>query len=752
MLRRYAFVRQNDQSGCGAAALATIALHYRRSLGLQQMRDLAGTDRAATNLLDLLQAAEALGFSAKIVKGPLEALAGVPLPAVAHVKTEEGLGHFVVLYRVRRDSVVVADPGRGIQRLSRDAFCRLWTGDLLLVVPELRMSPAGPGEAPVSPWRRFLGLLGSHTPVLVEAFICALLMIVLGISTSYFIQHLVDSVLVRGEGRLLNALGIGMVLIVVFRTLFGLLRQYLLAHVGRKVDLTLNASYARHLLGLPLNFFEMRQAGEILSRLHDAVKVRDAISSTTMTAVVDGAVVVLMLAVLWLYDVPLALVATAFVPVMLVCMAAHHPAATRCSREVMEKGAQFSAHLVEGISGVEAVKAFGAERARTEEGEMKLARVMQPRFSLQKLSISMDASGTFVTGIAGIALLWYGGHRVIGGVLTIGQLMFFYTLLGYLLEPLGRLAIVNLQLQDALVAVERLYQILDLETEPLGEEKKATFRGMREAIELREVSFKYGCRANALEKVSLRIPAGKIVAIVGESGSGKSTLLKLLMGFYSPTEGRILIDGVDQRDFELASLRTRIGMVSQEPFIFTGTIRDNIALGRPRATREEIMEAARASGLEEFITGLPERYETVIGERGANLSGGQRQRLAIARALLQRPAVLIFDEATSHLDTTTERAIQANLKAALAGRTVVLVAHRLSTIKEADVIYVLHQGRVVEEGTHRRLMLQEGRYWSLWRSQTDEGDTAPGRPPSPSDRPIGTERLHALTLNGDGHA
>ncbi len=766
MLRRYAFVRQDDQSACGAAALATIALHYRRPLGLQQRHRLAGIDRVGTNLLDLLQAAEALGFSAKAVKGPFEALAGVPLPAVAHVKTEEGLGHFVVLYRVRRDSVVVADPGCGIQRLSRDAFCRLWMGDLLLVVPELKMSPAGPGDAPVSPWRRFLGLLGSHTPVLVEAFICALLMTVLGISTSYFIQHLVDSLLVRGEGRLLNALGIGMVLIVAFRTLFGLLRQYLLAHVGRKVDLTLIAGYARHLLRLPLNFFEMRQVGEIHSRLNDAVKVRDAISSTTMTAVVDGVVVVLMLAVLWLYDVPLALVATAFVPVMLVCMAAHHPATRRCSREVMEKAAQFSAHLIEGISGVEAVKAFGAERARMEEGEMRLARVMQPRFSLAKLGISMDASGTFVTGIAGIAILWYGGHRVIGGVLTIGQLMFFYTLLGYLLEPLGRLASVNLQLQDALVAVDRLYQIMDLESEPLGEEKKATFRGVREAIELREVSFKYGCRANVLEKVDLRIPAAKVVAIVGESGSGKSTLLKLLTRFYDPTGGRILIDGVDLRDFDLASLRARVGSVSQEPFIFNGTVRENIALARPGAPLEGIIQAARSAGLDEFIAGLPERYETVIGERGANLSGGQRQRLAIARALLKGPEILIFDEATSHLDTATERVILENLKTALAGKTVILVAHRLSTIRDADLIYVLHQGRVVEKGTHHQLMLQEGRFWALWRSQTDEDDPAVATRPSvprvgdpalsgapfQSDRPIVFDGQHIPTRNGDTHA
>ena len=273
-------------------------------------------------------------------------------------------------------------------------------------------------------------------------------------------------------------------------------------------------------------------------------------------------------------------------------------------------------------------------------------------------------------------------------------------------------------LQEALVAVDRLYQILDLEAEQCGPMRKLPFTGIRQAIELREVSFRYGYRANVLEQVTLRLPAGQTVAIVGESGSGKSTVLKLLLGFYTPTEGRILIDGVDMQDFELASLRSRMGLVSQDPFIFTGTVRENIALGRPDAALAEILEAARAAELDPFITSLPERYETVIGERGANLSGGQR--LAIARALLRQPELLIFDEATSHLDTTTERAIQHSLTMALTGKTVVLVAHRLSTIKEADLIYVLHQGRIVQAGTHRELLAQEGRYRLLWRAQTDE--------------------------------
>ncbi len=348
-------------------------------------------------------------------------------------------------------------------------------------------------------------------------------------------------------------------------------------------------------------------------------------------------------------------------------------------------------------------------------------------FSIQKLSISMTAIGGLISGLAGIVILWYGGHRVIGGHLTIGELMFFYTLLGYMLEPLERLSSVNFQMQDAMVAVDRLYQVMDLAGEH-GDDRRARFEGIREGVELRGVGFRYGCRQKVLDDLNLTIPAGATVAIVGESGCGKSTLLKLLMRFYDPTEGRVLIDGVDLRDFDLDSLRRQVGIVSQEPFIFNGTLRENIAIGDPEAELNDVIEAARAAGLDDFINRLPERFETMLGERGANLSGGERQRLAIARALLRKPALLIFDEATSHLDTSTERAIQENLRGVFADRSVLLVAHRLSTIRDADLIYVMHRGQIVEQGDHESLMAAGGRYAELWRSQTERTRAAASGP------------------------
>jgi ATP-binding cassette subfamily B protein len=729
VFRRYPSVRQNDESDCGAAALATLARHYRRPLSVERLRDLAGTDRVGTNLLGLLQAAEQLGFSAKAVKATNETLVLAPLPAISHVLTAEGRGHFVVLYKVGRSSVVVADPARGLLRISREQFNRDWTGYLLLAAPDSLTSAAKSGGHTVTPSFRFLSLLGGQTPVLAEAFVCALLMTVLGAATAFFVQHLVDTVLVRQESRLLDALGLGMLLVLGFRTLFGVLRQYLLAHVGRAVDLALVAGYARHLLRLPLRFFEMRQVGEVVSRVHDASKVCEAVSGTTTTALVDGTLVVLLLSGLWLYDWQLALAATAFGPLLVLSAAAHHPATRRRSREVMEQAAGFTAHLVEDVSGAETVKAFGAERRRSEDGDERLVGLTRSSFALQKLGLSMDATGTFLTALAGLVVLWYGSHRAMAGALTVGQLLFCYSLVGYLLEPLNRLASVNLKIQDALVAVDRLYQILDLEVEQAGGGPKAQFGGLSRAIELRDVSFRYGCRDNVLDTITLLIPVGRTVAILGESGSGKSTLLKLLLGFYQPTEGRILIDGIDMRDFEVASLRKHIGWVSQDPFIFSGSIRENIAFGRPGAALNDVIAATQAAGLEEYVSGLPERYETRIGERGGNLSGGQRQRLAIARALLCEPEVLIFDEATSHLDTATERAIQASLRTALAGKTVVLVAHRLSTVRDADYVYVLNKGRVVEEGPPRQLLAQPGWYAALWQAQSSEGNAPTVRRP-----------------------
>ena len=400
-------------------------------------------------------------------------------------------------------------------------------------------------------------LLRPHTAILLEVMLCALLMTLLATSTSLFVQHLVDSVLVHREGTLLNALGIGMVMVVVLRTLFGIVRQYLLAHIARRLDLGLICAYSRHLLQLPVKFFETRRIGEIFSRVTDAAKLREAINGTTTTAVVDAIVVVVLLAVLWMYDLPLAIAATLIAPAFVAVVAVNHPAAARHSRSAMEHAAQAAAHLVEDISGVDTIKAFNAEDRRTEQFEGRFVAFTESVFSLQKLDIRMNAAGMFITSLASVGMLWLGGQRVLSGALTIGELLFVFMLLTTLLEPLNRLATVNLKIQDALVAIDRLFQVLDLETEPRGD-NRVPFKQLTRELELRNVTFSYGTRGNVLDDVTLRVPAGKTVAIVGESGCGKSTLLKLLLRFHQPNQGQKLIASRAVTDQQLVESAAKV--------------------------------------------------------------------------------------------------------------------------------------------------------------------------------------------------
>lgn len=716
MWRRIELVKQNDRSDCGAAALATLARHYGQTIGLEKLRDLTDTDTSGASLLGLLKASQRLGFSAKAIRCPgVDSLALMPLPAIAHVNDEGGVGHFVTILRRRKNRVLVGDPAGTVAWETVEEFGKRWTGHLLLARPaSTALTTAGDKATPLA---RFMRLLLPHRALLGEVVVCALLMAFLTIFSSYFVQHLVDSVLVRNDRALLNALGLGMALTAAFRAAFGAVRHYLLAYIGRRIDLELLGGYAAHVLRLPMRFFETRRVGEIYSRVTDIAKLREAINGAATTVLVDGVVVVLLFGVLWMYDLRLALAASLVAPLFLLLVGLHHPAIRRRSRESMEAGAQLSAHLIEDFSGIETFKAFHAEDERLHRGDAKLVSFAQSVFALNKLDLQLSSLVALLASLAGLCMLWYGGHRVMDGALSIGQLMFFFTLLSSILDPLSRLASVNLKLQDAMVAVDRLYQVLEIDQEPF-DASKAPFSRLRHGIELRDVEFSYGTRAQTIAGVSLTIPRGQTVGVVGESGSGKSTLLKLLLQYYRPTGGRILIDGMDLCDLDLGDYRRRIGVVAQDPFVFNGTIRENIALGRPDASLDQIVAAARVAGLEEFIGRLPQRYDTPIGERGANLSGGERQRLAIARALLIEPELLIFDEATSHLDTATERTIQHNLRERLTGRTVLIVAHRLSTVKDADQIYVMHEGRIVECGTHAQLLAVAGRYAELWRAQT----------------------------------
>lgn len=713
MWNQWTCIRQKNQTDCGAAALATVAQHYRLQAGIERIRDLVGTDhRQGSGLLGLVRAAESLGFDAKGAKADGDGLMQAPLPLIAQCSTGEGVGRLVVVHRVDPKEVLVADPACGILRQSREEFGRTWTGVVLLLTPK-NLRPRGPAPSKL---RLLAALVAPHRRVLGGAILCAVLYSVLGIATSVYVQHLVDTILVHGRAALLDLASIGMIGILVLRCLFSYIRGFFLADTAAKVDLTLVSYYLRHVLHLPLNFFETRRVGEILSRVSDAGKIRQAISATAMTIFVDGTMIVVATAAMVMTDLSLASICLAFVPVFVVgLLILRRPLAQR-QRTVMEQASDLQSRWVEDVSAAETIKANRAEEIRGGESESKQVRLFRSILSSSRYGLAVDVLSAAMVGASMIATLWLGGHRVIEGAMTVGTLMFFYTLVGLMFGPLERLSSITVMWQDASVALDRMWEILSLELEESGP-KRAALPVLRDSVRFERVGFQYGAGTDVLKGLDLTLPIGKVTALIGESGAGKSTVCKLLSRFYDPVEGRITADGIDLREMSRSDWRERIGYVPQEPKIFRGTIAENIALAHPDAELGEIVAASRLAGLHDFIQSLPRGYSTPIGERGTNLSGGQKQRLAIARAVLRRPEILVFDEATSHLDLETEQAIQRALREGLAGKTVLLIAHRLSTIRHADYIAVLRAGRIVEAGTHDQLIEQKGRYWQLAKVQ-----------------------------------
>lgn len=733
-LRRYAFVPQDDAADCGPAVLATIAKHYKISLSKVKLREIAGTDLQGTSLLGLTRAAERAGFEALGATAKWETLLGrITFPMVAHVVNEKGLGHFIVLHKVTADEVVVADPVRGVLRLPKEEFLARWLihrlpnrgderfGAILLLAPKPESYQQRTDLAKASPWGWIWALLKPHRRIAVEAFFCALFATLLALGSSFFIQVLVDHVLIRDKESLLNLLALGMLALFLFRTAFGALRQYLLVHLAQKIDFELALRYFSHVLSLPMRFFQTRQVGEILSRMTDASRVRVMIQGTTLGVALDLFMFLFAAGIMLYYNARLTGLLFLAMPLFPIAMTLMSFPIKRVERRKQELAAGLSGHLVESFSGVATLKAFSAEKGARRETEGRMMALIRSQFRGDMLALSTSLIGGGLASLIGLFVLWYGGHQVMDGRLSLGQLMFFNSLLGFVLSPMQNLSGVIVSVQESLVALDRLSENLQVKPEQAPE-----FKGYRPAqvqgeLRVEGLTFGYGSRAPVLKEINLVLPAGSTTAVVGESGSGKTTFGNLLARYDEPQQGRILLDGIDLRDWDVHVLRRAIGVVPQEIFLYRSRVRDNVALGFPEAELDQIIHACRLATAHDFISLMPERYNSLVGERGTDLSGGQRQRLALARALLQDPPILILDEATSSLDSETEQAIQQTLNRVKTGRTTLIIAHRLSTVMSADQIVVMHQGEVVEQGDHDELMARRGRYYRMWERQVPEG-------------------------------
>ena len=568
---------------------------------------------------------------------------------------------------------------------------------------------------------RFFHLLLPQKKLLLHIFIASLVYTILGILGAFYFKELIDSVLPDGLRKTLMTLSIGVILLNVFKVVLSAIRSHLLLYLSQKLDIAVLLGYYRHVLELPMNFFGTRRVGEIISRFNDAGNVRDAISGATLTIMIDTIMAVAGAVILCIQNVKLFVIAVIIVVLYVIIVLTFNKWYEKLNRKQMEDNSQLTSYMVESLNGIQTVKAYNAERKVKLETEIKFVKLLKSIFKLSWVSNMQSSLKIFVELVGGVIILWVGGVSVINGEMTIGALITFNSLLAYFLDPVKNLINLQPQMQTAVVAADRLGEILDLEAEKTEKEsRKMAPLTLAGDIQIRNLDFRYGTRRQVLSDINLTIKKGEKVAFVGESGSGKTTLSKLLLHLYSPEKGEILINGNNIEDIRLECLRERIAYIPQETFLFSGSIYDNLVLGMDDVDMDNVVEAAKLAQAHDFINELPLRYETRLEENGANLSGGQRQRLAIARAMLKKPDILILDEATSNLDSITERALDKTINEFSKEMTTIFIAHRLSTIKDCDRIFVMDKGKIIEQGTHKELSESGGKYAELVRQQSLE--------------------------------
>lgn len=716
--KKYICVKQHDMKDCGAACISTILKTYGYSTSISRIREICETDEFGTNLNGIIQAVEMLGFTAKAVKGnKTDIKKEFPLPAIAHVLIDNTILHYVVIHEIneKKNRVTIADPDKGIVELTKEEFLKIWTGVLVILVPSQRFKKGKENESVI---KRFFYLLKPQKSLLINIFLASLLYTILGIVASFYFKFLMDEILPNSLKGTLHVISIAFLLLYIFQCILNLFRSHLLLYLSQKLDISLILGYYNHVLGLPMNFFRTRKVGEIVSRFMDASKIREAISSATLIVMIDSFMVFGGGVILFLQSKLLFCIAFSIAFIYGIIAYGFNKPFKENQEKIMEENSQLTSYLVESLQGIETIKSFNSEQKSELETEKKFVRLLNTTF---KGGMIQNIQGTLknITELTGTMLiLWVGSIQVIDGVMSIGQLLTFNSLLVYFLTPIKNIINLQLSMQTAVVSAERLTEILDLELEKTDlEYKKISPKNLSGDISFKEVSFKYGSRGKVLENITLNIRQGEKIALVGESGSGKTTLAKLLLNFYKINSGDITFGDFSIEDINKGSLRERIGYISQDIFLFSGTIEENLRLGNKDIPLEDIIRICKLTTVHDFVEKMELRYSTLIDENGANLSGGQKQRIALARVLIKNPDIIIMDEATSNLDSATEKSIENLITQNCKNKTMIIIAHRLSTIKSCDKIYVIDKGSIYEEGTHEELINLKGKYHKLWESQ-----------------------------------
>ena len=729
---RYTYVRQHDSTDCAAASLAMVCLHYKKEITITRLRDMMGTDMKGTNLVGLQKAANELGFSTAAVRVDRENfLSDFTLPAIAQVITDQGMTHFVVIFKkttikeddARRkhvaqeeerkadaskkykckDYVVIGDPANELKKISLDEFYKNFTGVLLLLNPTAEFK-GGTGKHKVegkeeakaarnNMLKRYMDLLLPQKKLFAYAILSSVILTLIGIVSTVFNKAIMDEVLPYGLKNLLVSLIIVFSVVNLTSTLISTVREWILIFLSIKIDIPLMLGYFEHVYKLPMKFFASRKTGEITTRYSDAGTIKSVLTSIAMSVVMDIVMAIGTGFVLFRMNSSLFAITLFTTILSLLLVIIFKQPYKRINEETMVQSAVLNSQMIESLRGIETIKCNACEDRELEALEREYMTVLS------------------------MATTYVGITQVLNGQLTLGGYMAYSTLAGYFTSPVSDLIGMQMSIQEASISMKRLTEIMDYESEQDDTREYTEMESMEGDIEFKDVTFRYGNRTPALDHISFTIPQGKKVALVGSSGSGKSTITKLLLKYYEPESGTISVDGVDLDEYSNTSVRRCISYVPQNVELFSKTIFENIRISRPEATLDQVREAAKKADAHEFIRRLPLQYNTYLEEAGNGLSGGEKQRIALARAFLKDSSLYIFDESTSSLDFGTENTIFDMIYNQLADRSMLIVAHRLSTIRDCDLILVMDHGQIVERGTHDELLAKQGKYYELWNLQ-----------------------------------
>ena len=699
-------------SDTGLQCLIIIARYYQMPADSVQLAHQYGKSEALFSEIDIIRAGRGLGLKVQSSQTDWRRLQKTHLPAIMQHQN----GQFFILAGLQDEKVLIQHPlHHAPESLDKREFLACWNGRIILFTRRAALTGLV-GKFDIS-W--FIPALSKYRKLFLEVLLASFFLQLFALLTPLFFQVVIDKVLVHHGVSTLDVLVMGLLALSVFEVILSGFRSYLFSHTAHRVDVMLGAKLFKHLLFLPIAWFEARRVGDSVARVKELDSLRQFITGSSLTLVIDILFTLVFFAVLYLYSPLLTTIVVGALPFYIVLSLLITPLLRKRLDEKFSRGAENQAFLVESITGIQTVKALALEPSMQLRWEQQLAAYVSAGFKADNLGNIASQIACFINKVTTVLILWLGASSVMAGELSVGQLVAFNMIAGRVNGPVLRLVQLWQDFQQAGISLTRLGDILNSPTEPGYNPGRTTLQRLQGSVKFDHVSFRYAPqRPEVMKDISLDVEQGEVIGIVGRSGSGKSTMTKLIQRFYLPESGHILIDGVDLALIEPAWLRQQIGVVLQENFLFNRSVRDNIALSNPGLPIEAVIQASKIAGAHDFILKLPEGYDTEVGEQGSNLSGGQRQRIAIARALISQPRILIFDEATSALDYESERIIQSNMKQICQNRTVFIIAHRLSIVRDCHRIFVIDQGMIVEQGDHQQLLMQRGLYARLHALQT----------------------------------